>query len=221
MPHPFALATVAAVGASLVAAVAPASQSGTTRMVDRTVVCAPMLSYLAPNEREFSLFAEPQQSYPASLGLPARTSPSLAFVESGAFGPSSRLVSVLTRRHPGWRPGAGPAGAGVLIHRTRCRPTTTRVALTPRGLPGPPTLWAKEHECRLRGRIVVRVRAELQAPAQFRIINRSYVGVGTVGVGTNVVRATIAVKAAATGKMLGLARIDETTSSTWISGACG
>jgi hypothetical protein len=184
-------------------------------IVDRTVSCTLAPSYLAKGQGEFDLDAGPREAWPATATSPARTYPAFVRVDTGIDGPTSVLVAALAFRHPDWGGGRGPAGPGVYLPRTRCRATSARVPLTSGSLPGPPTIGNRKYECRLRGPIVVRVRAELTGSAPFRRVGQAYDAVLR-----DVRHATVAVKSARTGKLIGVAKLDQGSIRVWTSPAC-
>ena len=78
------------------------------------------------------------------------------------------------------------------------------VPLSARGLPGTPIIWQKEVDCAVRGRVLVRVRAELETPAVWRPAGAPYAG--AVG---NVVEAKLAVRSERTGKPIAFATLGQ------------
>jgi hypothetical protein len=162
---------------ALVAAVAAATHAGAgaqlrphdvsaSRIVDRTFACSPKafggvgdLDVNVNPPRDFGFYEQSAQ-------LAVRT---------GGFNPDSNLVLVRTRAEEaagGWR--SGPAG--VYASSRRCAEVRAKPPLSSRGIGGAPTQWAKELDCRVRGRVVVRVRSVLQSPADWRRIDRFYAG---------------------------------------------
>ena len=211
------LVTIAAAAAALFATTASGGRdmAGIARVIDRTVLCTLAPSYLAKDEKEFDLVAGPREVWPATTTSPARTYPAFARVDTGIDGPTSILVAAIAFRHPDWGSGRGPAGPGVYLQRTRCRASAVRVPLTPGPLPGPPTIGNRKYECRLAGAIVVRVHAEFRTAGTFRRVGPTYLAVVR-----DLVRATIAVKAARTGELLGVAKIEAGSSRVWVGAPC-
>jgi hypothetical protein len=97
--------------------------------------------------RKFSIFFQPFQRPSASF---PRGFAAVAHVSTG-FVPTSRALVLAT---------AGPraALARPRVDSQRCKRTTTRVALSSRGLPGPPVRSQHSADCMLAGRILVRAR---------------------------------------------------------------
>ena len=117
----------------------------------------------------------------------------MIFLKSGPYSPDEQLVAVRTR--PTQRFGSNHYRAGVYANTARCRLSRAAVPLSARGLPTPPVVWAKVVDCRVRGRVLVRVRAELASPSAWRPVGAPYAG--AVG---NVATAQLAVRSEKTGK---------------------
>jgi len=88
--------------------------------------------------------------------------------------------------------------------------------LSSKGLPGPPIRWSKELDCSLRGRVLVRVRAVLDAPTKWRRADRSYVGARNP-----VTEARLAVRLQKTGKPIAYMELDaKGRTALWYSSTC-
>jgi hypothetical protein len=138
----------------------------TARIVDRTFACAP-IAYGGVGDLDVN--ANP----PADYGIYEQAA--LLAVRTGGLNPAGNLVYVRTRpeeRLGGWR--AGPAG--VYANSRRCAPVRARLALSRRGLAGPPAQWYKDLDCRVRGRVLVRVRSVLTGDARWGRIDRFFEG---------------------------------------------
>ena len=190
--------------------VARSTPAAASRIVDRTIVCTPARTY--SGSRTFDLFATPQQP-PA----PGATEPYPAFAEitTNLPGRHRDLLVVNSRLRPDALPGVGPRVAGVFLNTTRCWPSRAQLSLTRRGLPGPPIAWRKEADCELRGRIVVRVRATLDAPEIWRRLDPAFVGAQR-----RVASAAVAVRDARTRKPVAFLRLERGSIRLWLSPRC-
>jgi hypothetical protein len=102
------------------------------------------------------------------------------------------------------------------VNARSCTATRNTVPLSSRGLPGPPIEFNQEAECLLRGRVLVRVRAVLNAPASWRPA-----GDGYAGARANVVEAALAVRSARTRKPLAFIQLRaQGKTRSWISPGC-
>jgi hypothetical protein len=154
-------ALVAALGAA--ATHAPAADVA-SRTIDRTFLCRPVAF---GGIGDLDVLATP----PGDLNYNRPISAYL-LLSSGGSEPDSNLVFVRARSQPKY-PGrtdqvayGGPGG--VFAHAGRCRATPDRIALSSRGLPGPPTRFERKLSCPVRGLVYVRVRATLRAPSTWR-----------------------------------------------------
>jgi hypothetical protein len=137
-----------------------------SRVVDRTFACAPK-AYGGVGDLDVTV------NPPRDFGTYEQSG--LLMIRTGGLNPDSNLVLVRTRPEEtagGWR--AGPAG--VYANSRRCIELRTRLPLSSRGIGGAPTQWEKELDCRVRGRVLVRVRSVLQSPAEWRRVDRSFAG---------------------------------------------
>jgi hypothetical protein len=173
--------------------VAGSSASAPSRIVDRTFVCTPMAF---AGVRDLDLWASPPRTEPWTI-------PAYLVARTGTTLPTSDLVYVRARAQGkiGWTsPFSGPAG--VYAHARRCTPTRAPVALTSTGLPGPPAGWYSDVTCSLRGRVLVRVRALLTAPADWRPTSGPFLAAQR-----SVLEASLAVRSERTGEALAFMKL--------------
>jgi len=196
-------------GAAAVLVAAGAGSSAPSRIVDRTLVCKPV-AYGGVSDVD--LMAGP----PLTTRFGSRSAHLIA--RTGTTLPSEDLVfvRVLAQARLGTTtPFPGPAG--VYAHARRCAPSRAPVRLSSTGLPGPPARFADDRTCSIRGRIVVRVRAKLATPAQWR---RSYEPF-LVGASGRVEEASLVVRAASSGTVLAYMTVDRTGKTKfWSSTRC-
>ena len=102
---------------------------------------------------------------------------------------------------------------GVYAHSSRCAPSRASVPLSPKGLPGPLIRWSKELDCSLRGRVLVRVRAVLDAPTEWRRADKSYVGARAAVLGASV---AVAVRNQRNGEPIAFMQVGS-EGQTWLS----
>lgn len=188
-------------GALLISAAFVAVGSGSSapsRIVDRTFVCTP-IAY--GGARDLDVWASPLRSdsrwvWKFQAHLVVRTGTTL---------PDTDLVYVRARAQGGigqsW-PFPGPAG--VFANERRCSPSRARIPLSPTSLPGPPTRWYTTATCQLHGRVVVRVRALLAAPTEWRPTRGAFAGARK-----SVEEASLAVRSERTGAPLAFMEVDE------------
>jgi hypothetical protein len=198
--------------AAVTAAAAPAGIDAPSRIVDRTSVCTP-IAYGGIGDLD--VFANP----PEDLNFDRPISAYL-IVRTGGSRPDTNLVLVRRRsqvRYPGLTdPQAVGGPGGVFAHSQRCASTRVRVALSSKGLPGPPIRFEKDVDCPVRGRVLVRVRAVLQAPAEWRRAERPYVGARQ-----SVAGASVAVRSQRTGAPIAFMQLDKAgNSKLWFSPNC-
>jgi hypothetical protein len=187
----------------------------TTRVIDRTLVCALVappgeahdLDVLAtpPVDDDFRNFHVPAFIGAGSgrvIATPVTDRSNRVFVRARPF-----PLPHTTRTLP----------AGVFASTRSCTATRNSVPLSARGLPGAPVEFEQEAECRLRGRILVRVRAVLHAPAAWRPVASGYAGARA-----NVVEAALAVRSARTRKPLAFMQLrPQGKTRFWASPGCG
>jgi hypothetical protein len=142
------------------------------RIIDRSFSC----TLVAPlgGTRDLDLIATPfvvdrfrNYRHPAFIGS------SSGRVLAGPVSDRANLVFV--RARPSHLPGRTLA-PGVYANTQTCSARSAPVALSPRGLPGPPVEFGQDAECAMRGRVLVRVRAELQTSAAWRPLQEGYSG---------------------------------------------
>ena len=190
--------------AALVVAAASAGTAG--KIIDRTFVCTPVATY--GGMRDISVTAAPPYKDPQE------PEPAMLLVKSGPYSPYEQLVAVRTKAAQ--RFGSNQYRAGVYANTARCQLSRASVPLSPKGLPSPPVLWSKEVDCKVRGRVLVHVRAELDSPSAWRPTGAPYAGaVGTVA------SAQIAVRSEKTGKPIGFATLGQDgKTKLWTKSGC-
>lgn len=166
---------------------APA-ESREVRVDDRTLVC---VTRVVAGARKFSVSFSPVS--PPSMTTPDGF-PAGASVASGFQGDVSATLVFASA-------GPGARLARPRIDPERCNRTSTRVALSSRGLPGPPVRFQQRADCKLPGRILVRVRV--------------------VSTGSRVTRADLVVRMERSQAPISYARISESGSGAfWVSPRC-
>jgi hypothetical protein len=199
-----------------VAALAPAGtgDGAPSRIVDRTFRCS--LAPLYGGLRELEVTTKPR----GSLGNGGRSddvSPGFISVGSGqASGVFDDLIWARTRlEERGVAPG-DPFAPGAYADVRRCRAARVVVPLSPRRLPGPPVRFDQDTDCEIRGRVLVRLRAVLEAPTEWRRATPPYFGARR-----NVVEARIAVRSERTRRPIALLALDAGGETRlWVSGGC-
>jgi hypothetical protein len=167
-------------------ATAASGTGAASRIVDRTFRCTPVRA--AGGVRSFDVDAVPVGETDSFTRNPRQgESPGFIGVGTGPWVLGSELVAVRARSWLRFPP--SPSPPGVYASVGRCVARRVSLPLSPRGLPGPPVPWAERSSCFSRGRVLVRVRAVLQAAASWRRANRSYDGARS-----NVVEAAIAIR---------------------------
>jgi hypothetical protein len=212
----FGLVLLVAVGSAgtLGAGARPQATPAAGRVIDRTFRCTPATLYGAV--RQFDLTAKPR----GSLGNGGRSddvSPGYISVGSGpASGPFDDLLFARSRfEERGVAPG-NPFPAGVYADVRRCATTRVSMPLSPKGLPGPPVRFDQEADCEVRGRVLVRLRAVLEAPAPWRPATPPYAGARR-----NVVEVKIAVRSERTRRPIALLALDPAGGTRlWVSSGC-
>jgi hypothetical protein len=98
----------------------------------------------------------------------------------------------------------------------RCRQARVVVPLSARRLPGPPVRFDTDTDCEVRGRVLVRLRAVLEAPTAWRRAAPPYFGARR-----NVVEAKIAVRSERTRRPITFVTLDAAGDTRlWVSAAC-
>lgn len=186
----------------------------TSRMINRTLRCTPGVVY--GSVRELDVTAKPR----GALGSGGRSddiSPGYISVGSGlASGPFDDLVFARSRfEERGVAPG-NPFPPGVYADVRRCAPARVSVPLSAKGLPGPPVRFDQDADCEVRGRVLVRLRAVLEAPTAWRRADAPYFGARR-----NVVEAKIAVRSERTRRPIALLALDRGGETRlWVSSGC-
>ena len=157
-----------------------------SRIVDRTFLCSTVVTH--GRQRDLDILADPRTT--SEFAGVTRTIPAHLVVGSGPDTPDSDLVAVRSRQIRGI---SEVFPAGVYASARRCAATRISVPLSPKGLAGPPVTWGRQLNCLVPGRVLVRVRAALGAPAAWRGAGSVYVGAGK-----NVVEAALAVRVEST-----------------------
>jgi hypothetical protein len=201
--------------ASVAVALAPAGtgEGAPSRVVDRTFRCTPGVVY--GSVRELDVTAKPRGAL-GSGGRADDVSPGYVSVGSGpASGPFDDLVFARSRfEERGVAPGS-PFPPGVYADIRRCTAARASVPLSAKSLPGPPVRFEQEADCELRGRILVRVRAVLEAPTPWRG------GAPYAGARRNVIEAKIAVRSERTRRPIALLALDPRGETRlWVSAVC-
>jgi hypothetical protein len=202
--------------ACVVAAVAAgAGESASSRIVDRTFRCT--LAPLYGGLRELNIAANPRGSL-GNGGSSMDVSPGYIGLGSG---PGTRafddLVFARSRLEERVVAPSAPWPPGVYADARRCTPARVSVPLSAKGLPGPPVKFGTDADCELRGRVLVRIRAVLEAPTSWRPADRPHVGARR-----NVVDAKIAVRSERTRRPIGLLELDRVgMTRLWAASHCG
>jgi hypothetical protein len=196
----------------LAASHAPAAEMA-SRTVDRTFLCRPVAF---GGLGDLDVLATP----PGDLNYNRPISAYL-LLSSGGSEPDSNLVFVRARSQPKYAGRTdqvaygGPGG--VFAHAGRCAPARKRIVLSSSGLPGPPTLFERQLDCPVRGRVLVRVRATLRAPSTWRKrVYGAYAGAPQA-----VDTASLAVRSERTGAPITYMELDaKGATKFWYSGNC-
>lgn len=208
------LACLACVAVAVAVAPAGAGEAAPSRVVDRTFRCT--LAPLYGGVRELEVTTKPR----GSLGNGGRSddvSPGYISVGSGpAAGPFDDVIWARTRlEERGVAPG-DPFVSGAYADVRRCRPARVVVPLSSKRLPGPPVRFDQDSDCEVRGRVLVRLRAVLEAPTEWRRASPPYFGARR-----NVVEAKIAVRSERTRRPIALLALDAGGETRlWVSNGC-
>jgi len=176
--------------------------------IDRTFRCVPLA---LGGLRSVTLHVVPRGTREQYLQAP---SPGFAGVSAETWGPDSELVSIRAR---GWqRFRTTHSAPGVYASTRRCASSPRSVALSARGLPGPPVRWEERTTCLTGGRVLMRVRAVLRSNAPWRQADDSYIGARS-----SVVEAALAVRSERTGKPIAYVKLGRSGKTTsWYSSDC-
>jgi hypothetical protein len=204
------LVLVAALGVA--ASYAPPADVA-SRTVDRTFVCKPVAF---GGIGDLDVLATP----PGDLNF-NRPTTSYLLLGSGGSEPDSNLVFVRARsqvHYAGLTNQTAYGGpGGVFAHAGRCAPARKRIGLSSRGLPGPPTLFERDLDRPVRGRVLARVRATFRAPTSWR--TRAYGAYA--GARQTVTGASLAVRSERTGIAIAYMELDQKgRTKLWYSGSC-
>jgi hypothetical protein len=167
--------------AALASTLVDPSAGAPSRIIDRTFRCA--TAALGGGLRDLDVTANPPLHDPYFN----YRSPAYIGVSSGPDTLDADLVYV--RARAGQPYGGRTFPPGVYANARTCSPARSPVPLSPKGLPGPPVQWRKQTQCRLRGRILVRVRAVLESAASWLPTGELYGGARM-----NVIEAALAVR---------------------------
>ena len=184
----------------LLAATAPAS------VLDKTLVCS--------TERgDVDVLASPRGDH--AFATARTTSSGYLGLNTGSIGGRANLVHVRARLEKSDASNVAAQHPGVYAGAGRCFLSGKSVPLSSKGLVGPPVVWAKDYTCAVRGRLVVRVRAEV-ATSGWRRTDSDFFGVRT-----NVTKASLAVRSEKTGKQLGFMTLDAAgRTKLWVARGC-
>jgi hypothetical protein len=204
---------ISLLAALLVSASTAETGAAASRVVDRTFRCTPAVLYAGV--RQLDVTTSPR----GSLGAGGRSddvSPGYISVGSGAArGVFDDLVFARSRTEV--RHAAIPFPPGVYVDARRCVRVRVVLPLSSKGLPGPPVRFSTEADCELRGRVLLRVRAQLEAPAAWQPATPPWAGARR-----DVVEATIAVRSERTRRPLALLALDRGGETRlWTASHCG
>jgi hypothetical protein len=185
----------------LLAATAPAS------VLDKTLVCS-------TEHGDVDVIASPRGD--RAYATARTTSSGYLGLNTGSIGGRANLVHVRARLEKSAISNVASQPQGVYAGAGRCFLSRKSVPLSSRGLVGPPVEWAKDYTCTVRGRLVVRVRAEIPSSSGWRRIDDDFFGVRT-----NVTNASLAVRSERTGKPLAFSSLDSAgKTKLWVANRC-
>lgn len=185
----------------LLAATAQAS------VLDRTLVCS-------TEHGDVDVIASPRGD--RAYATARTTSSGYLGLNSGFIGGRANLVFVRARLEKSDIANVAAQPQGVYAGAGRCFLSGKSVPLSSKGLAGPPVVWAKDYTCTVRGRLVVRVRAEIPSSSGWRRIDSDFFGVRT-----NVTKASLAVRSERTGKQLAFGTMDAAgKTKLWVAPGC-
>jgi hypothetical protein len=189
-------------------------EAAPSRIVDRTFRCTPAVLY--GGLRHLDVSTQPRGSL-GSGGRSDDVSPGYVSVGSGAAsGPFDDLVFARSRLEQRGVAPTSPFPPGVYADIRRCAATRISVPLSAKGLPGPPIRFDREADCEIRGRVLVRVRAVLEAPTSWSRANSPYFGARR-----NVIDAKIAVRSERIRRPLALLTLDASGETRlWVASSC-
>lgn len=177
-----------------------------TATLDRTFVCRTESS-------DVDVMASPRGDFAFAT---ARTvSSGYVGLNTGYLGGRANLVHVRARREKSDLAHVAAQQEGVYAGAGRCFLSHKTVPLTSRGLAGPPVPWAKGYNCTVKGRLVVRIRAEVAVTGWRRIDGNFF------GVRTTVSRAELAVRSEQTGRPVAFGTLDAAgRTKLWVKTGC-
>lgn len=209
------LVWLAAATVTAVAAMAAERGDGApSRIVDRTLLC----TLVAPlgGARELDVAASPTYNDNfRNFTVPAEIGVGSGRVLAGSVADRSNRVFVRARLDQ--LEGVGRSlPPGVYASTRSCSRTNASVPLSARGLPGPPVEFEKNLECKLGGRVLVRVRAVLHSSAAWRRLQGGYAGARA-----SVVEAAVAVRTQRGRRPVAFIELDRTgKTKLWTVGSC-
>lgn len=169
-------------------------ETAASTVVDRTFLCSVNVH---AGVRRIDVSVSPKTETPEGPPFPAG-----AHVSGGGSSLDSTMVSI------DGGPTSGRPTGGVYVNRKRCTwLRSTRIPLSPAGLPGPPIWWSAYYKCLAPPRILVRVRGVLDRPARWVTGSRN------VAIRANVLEAALAVQTSPTRKKLVFAAITRAAES--------
>ncbi|MBD0338032.1 MAG: hypothetical protein ICV67_01920 [Thermoleophilia bacterium] len=179
-----------------------------TAALDRTFVCSPEL-------RDLDVLASPRGD--RAFATARFVSSGYLGLNTGSIGGRANLVYARARLERSDLANVTPMVPGVYAGAGRCFLSRKTVALTSRGLAGPPVVWAKDYTCTVRGRLVVRIRATVAEAGSWRRIDNRFFGVRT-----NVLQAILAVRSERTGEQVAYGTMDSAgRTKLWVAPGCG
>jgi hypothetical protein len=207
------LAGTMAIAALFAVSLGSAAESQ-SRIIDRTFRCT--LAPLYGGLRELEVTTKPR----GSLGNGGRSDDvSPGYISLGSGSGSGAFDDLVWARSRFEERRVAPGNAwpgGVYADVRRCAAARVSVPLSAKRLPGPPVRFDQDADCEVRGRMLVRLRAVLEAPAPWRPGTPPYVGARR-----NVVEAKIAVRSERTRRPIALLALDPAGGTRlWVSGGC-
>jgi hypothetical protein len=169
----------------------PARVVGPLKVIDRTFACTPAFGSL-------KVVVSPHGTQEV-IGSQFISSGYARVTRGSDTDPSADLVVVA---NPGQRNGGVDFPGAVYAHGLRCTASRAKVPLGRAGLPGPALAVRSDTVCKVRRKVLVRVRAEVDGASSWRRLGGS-VGRSYVGVRGRVVKAELAVRDQQTSKPLG------------------
>jgi hypothetical protein len=205
-----ALALALAVAVAATPRAAADSQSlpaaSPSRVIDRTMVCRLAFGSV-------DVVASPRGA-PNISGLAFAPSSGFALLNAGVR--SDPLSDLVVAARPGVRSGNYRFPAAVYASSRRCVASRAAVPLARAGLPGPPTEFLSEGDCTADGRVLVRVRAVLAAPATWSRFDGAFIGARG-----RLVEADLAIRDQRTRSPLAFARVRRTgKTQVWTGTRC-